>query len=758
MLLGVTLNGQPIPDAALILRAPDGTFYASQRDLHAWRLLVPAGAAIQHLGETYVPLTGIAGLIWRFDERTQALVLQAPPQAFQGSTLTQGQQPGPLPARADAGGFVNYELFSQYTEGAGKPAISGLFEVGLFKGDYGVGVANFLAQNADNARRLVRLDTAWTLDDPKNRTSLRLGDSISRAAATWGRPVRFGGIQYATNFATQPYFSTFPLQSVSGQAVLPSTVDVFVNNALISSKPVPPGPFAIRDLPTITGGGDMRVVVRDVLGRDQVITQPFYASAALLAQGVEDFSYEAGSFRRNFGIDSNDYAGWLAAATYRRGVTSRFTAEVHAEAVRGDGGNQGTQITRSTQGTLGLAGSYLQPTWGVFNLAGAVSASQAGGGHLLGMSFERNVVGAISVNARSQWASAKFTQAGLAPEDAAPRQVSNASISYMTRHFGSVGAGYVMQQTHAGARTELLSVSYNVGLWGRATLGITALKTLSGAASNSIFAFVSFPLGERVNGSVSMRSDSSGGRRDNEAIAQVQKNLPAGEGHGWNVRAGSLGSYAAGVTYQGPYGTYSAETAHVRGQANATRATVAGGVAFIGGSAFAGRRINDSFGVVHLPDYPGTQIYTDNQPTTRVGTDGYAFLPRLRAYEKNRVGINQNDLPLDAKIDALTLEVTPYFRSGLVLTFPVTRASGGLVKIVLEDGKPLPAGATIHIEGQSAVFPVAQDGEAYLTALKEHNRLRVQWRGQSCPLELARPQSDDPLPHLGTLTCRGVRP
>ena len=39
--------------------------------------------------------------------------------------------------------------------------------------------------------------------------SLRLGDSISGASG-WGGAVRFGGVQWATNFSVQPDFVTFP--------------------------------------------------------------------------------------------------------------------------------------------------------------------------------------------------------------------------------------------------------------------------------------------------------------------------------------------------------------------------------------------------------------------------------------------------------------------------------------------------------------------------------------------------------------------
>ena len=69
----------------------------------------------------------------------------------------------------------------------------------------------------------------------------------------------------------------------------------------------------------------------------------------------------------------------------------------------------------------------------------------------------------------------------------------------------------------------------------------------------------------------------------------------------------------------------------------------------------------------------------------------------LRSYEKNSVRIEQADLPFDVQIDAVQLDVVPYFRSGLLVKFPVKRSRGALLSVVLENGEPLPAGAQVQI-------------------------------------------------------------
>jgi len=98
-----------------------------------------------------------------------------------------------------------------------------------------------VARVESGRRSLARLDTTWTRDFPDQLATLRLGDSISTPGA-WGRAMRFGGVQYGTNFSTQPSLVTTPLLAAQGEALVPSTVDVFVNGRQWPAKTVPPGP------------------------------------------------------------------------------------------------------------------------------------------------------------------------------------------------------------------------------------------------------------------------------------------------------------------------------------------------------------------------------------------------------------------------------------------------------------------------------------------------------------------------------------
>jgi outer membrane usher protein len=245
----------------------------------------------------------VPGLRYQLDERTQELNIEGPPDIFAATVLGVPRERFAELGEIHLGGFLNYDLLFQHQDA--DSSLDGVLELGLFH-RLGVGTTTALARDIGDRSAFTRLETTWTADDPGRLSTLRLGDTIGRPGA-WGRLVRFGGVQWGTNFAIQPEFITFPLPTLSGEARIPSTVELFANSALRLQQSVPPGPFEIPNVPLITGAGDVQLVVRDLLGRQRVLVVPYYVSSALLRAGLTDYTFELDFERDNFGIESNDY-------------------------------------------------------------------------------------------------------------------------------------------------------------------------------------------------------------------------------------------------------------------------------------------------------------------------------------------------------------------------------------------------------------------------------------------------------------------
>jgi outer membrane usher protein len=740
-LLEVDINRQELCQTVLVLEDQAGTLYLSSEDLRRWRFRPPlASAAIDYLGNRYFPLSAIADVSHKYDPQALTLLIEVRPEAFAKTTRNTQYDNRSPPVKPSPGGFFNYDLFA--SRGADSTQRSGLFEAGYFN-RYGVGTSTVLADQLGANMRTTRLTTTWTVDYPEKLQTLRVGDAVN-AAGTWGRSLNFGGIQFGSNFGTQPGFITFTPQTAAGQAVLPSTVDIFVNNAMVSRQNVPPGPFSIANLPIVSGAGEVRLVVRDMLGREQVIVQPFYSSQALLRKGLESFSYEFGFVRENLGINSNDYGSWLGTGTYRRGVSERFTGEIHAEAMR-------------NQTTAGAGGDYLIPRIGTLSAYVAGSQAESNRGALALLGIDRQAW-PWSFGARTQWTTAAFTQVGLPAPQLAPVQQSTFNLSYAAGAAGSIGVAYIKQHNRDQDDTRIATLSYSVSLGKLGAFTISALRSLEGIASTTVFAALSIPLGTATTASVSAQSTHGGGVADSrDMTTTLQRNVPSGEGYGYRLQARSDGAKEGNITLQNNVGTYSLGVAQANGSTT-TSVGVSGGVVVAGSDMFMSRRVDQSFAVVRIPDYPNVRILADNQPAGRTDANGNALIPRLRAYDRNMITIDQRDLPLDAEIKSLRVGAVPYFRSGVDVTFPIKHSRGATFTVQLEDGTPLPVGASVQEVGTDATFTAGYAGEVYVTGLGPTTRLRASWSDQSCEFDVRYTRGKDPLPDLGTFICTGVAP
>ena len=738
MWLAVDLNGQQSGEVALFLRQPGGRLLAPAAQLKIWRLRAPADAAVSYHGERYIPLDALTGLSYRIDEDNQIVTIGAPARLFEHVTLNgTGREYVPAPP-SPLGGFLNYDLVA--ANGNGATTVSALLEASLF-GPGGAGVMTYLERYGKEQTQSIRLDTTWTTDHPENADSLRVGDSITGASAWWGGAVHFGGLQWASNYATRPGLITMPLPGVTGEAALPSTLDLYVNNTLRMQSNVPGGPFLINDVPVVTGEGDVRLVVRDLLGHEQTISEPYYASPSLLRAGLQEYSFEAGFARDNYGITSDDYGRALIVGTDKVGLTNELTAEIHSEVLR-------------DQQTVGVAGALLLSTFGVVSTSVAGSHSGQGTGRLLNLGFNRSARW-LSFGGTVEYASRALTRLGLLPGEPVPHLTTQLSANAALGPCGSLSVSRTREDYYNSQSIEIVSARDSVNVGKLSYLSVSVTRAVDNTRDTTIALSFTHALNARTDVSATTTSDSTG----TDTEVHVQQNLPAGRGFGYRViaDAGETNAVDATLDLQGDTGTYELEAREQSG-ATLTQVSASGGFAMLAGHVFPSRHIDDSFAVVEVGDESDVRIYRENQLVGRTNSDGYLLVPGLRSYENNAVGVEQADLPLDVTVDAMQVQAVPNFRSGVLLKFPVERPRGALLAVRLENGELLPTGALVQRAGQKEEFPSGLNGEVYVTGLQDNNQLRASWLGKSCEFTVPYTQSNDPLPRLGPFLCKSVAP
>lgn len=714
VLLSVSVNREPASEPVALLRGPDNQLYATTEQLASWRIKHGGLPTVFHGGDGHYLVNAISGVTVELDEATQTLSIIALPDILQSTRLSYAPVDISDEVVGGTGGFVNYDISAQLAHR--ENSVGGTFEAGVFS-KWGVGIASFVGRWSGKGTELVRLDTHWTIDDPARMRSLRFGDAITRGGVG-GNPLRFSGIQLARNFAVQPGFVTIPLPSLSGSAALPSVVDIYVNDALRDSRSLRPGPFEITELPIITGSGDVQLIVRDLLGREQLFTQSYYASSSLLRRGLHDYSYEVGFLRRSFGQKSHDYGPLMLSATHRYGVSDKLTAEAHVEASK-------------TVQTAGLAANLVLGSIGHVEITSAASRSAIGEGLSGGIRLERRTRG-LSLALSANLNSSRFTSLGWTLERRAPASILQA-FAGIPLGSGSVGLSYVRRDSRIEPDVQYASANASLRLGKLASLHLAARKSVmrNGDLSANV-AFV-LPLGQRT-------SSSAGAAVTNNRLifnTAVQRNVPVGQGVGYDLTAssGDFERIRGRVTAHTNFGAHEGQLSWTDGRMG-VRISTAGGLGTVKGDIFTSRKLDQSFAIVKVGDYQNVRVYADNQLVGRTNRRGTVIIPKLRPYDRNRLQIEVADLPLDADVSGDEQTVRPYGRHGILVDFDVNPSRAALVRVLLDGRTPLPAGSLLKLRGQHREFVSAPGGDVYLTGLSARNVVVASWNGGSCSFEL----------------------
>jgi outer membrane usher protein len=691
MWLAAMLNDVPVGDL-LVMSTADGELWMDHGTVTRLRIVIPAGMQpTEFLARPYYRISALGGaqpVGWKLEQRGAALSLHASAASLVATELSARARGTSVNSATRPGAFLNYDLAATRTSGLSTG--SAVLEAAAFRGP-AVLSHDMAATFDESGSRALRLDSTLTIDFPDRLASLRVGDAIS-SSSSWAQPFRLGGIQWSTNFDTQPELLTMPLPSIAGDAAVPSTVDVFVNGALSSSHQVAGGPFTIHSLPAISGRGEVTAVVRDALGREHRISQPFFSTPQLLRAGLTAHSLELGALRHGYGTADDRYAGAFVDGTWRRGMSDTTTVELHGEYAR-DRSAAGASVAR-TLGRLGTA-----------RLSTALSEYQGGLAGLvdLGVEFQGD---AVSAGFDVRWMEAGFAQLGSEPRSGDRWDVS-AHAGWSSRRFGSFSAAAVVRDGAQEAR--LVSGTYSRQLPGSMFMSVVATHDLFDS-DRSVFAGITRPMGKSKSSELRFQRDGQGRAY---ASAELRRNRSRHHDLGYQIVAahGAEGRSSASLEWQGDAMLVGAEVAERDGVVG-TRAQVSGAVGTVGGEFAALPRIDQNFAILRVPDLPNVPIYLDNMMVARTDSSGRAAVSGLRAYEKNAISIDPLEVPLDAHITKSRVEVVPYGRGGVAVDLAIERSASITARLLREDGTPVPAGTRVTVGERS--FPVGFDGSMYI--------------------------------------------
>jgi outer membrane usher protein len=725
MPVGVTINGRPLPDPALIvLSGPRLMVRAS--DLANWGIALPSGLAPVTLGgEGYLPLDALPGLAARLDEGGTVLAIDAETTRFPRAHYGPAEIALPR-SRVIPAAFLDYDLTAMNDDGA--ISANAVIEAGA-SGAWGVISTTALADTGQ--RGLVRLETSWVRDFPGRRLRLVVGDTMTRPAA-WGQPLRFAGVRLGTDFSLNPTELTYPLPQFSGSALQPSTLQL-VSHAGSESADIAPGAFTYDYRPRFSGAGEVTMTLRDIAGNARTVTRSFYASTSLLRPGLTDASIEAGFQRRDFAMRSFAYGEPFVAAGVRTGLTPAMTAGARIEA----GG-----------GTLagGMEATLVAEPVAELDVSAAVSRSSLGMGSLVRAQLRRDTPD-WSLGFSALRASGAFRQVGDdRPAGPAHREFAlSGSIA-----LGALGAinGGLAQIVDGADVTTIASASWSASLGlAFATLGLQALRH-DGETGLGAFGSLTVPLGPRRHASLIGDGD--------RMAAQYERNAPPGSGAGYRVLAGydrmARGPWAeAAATFVGAPGRFDIQLAQ-RGNSTGLRAEMRGAIVAAGGTIAATPQLGYAMALIDVMADTEVTVTMENQPVaTLAGAGRKVIVTALQPYAANRIGIDGAELPLDQTANLTDKVVAPGWRQMAAIRFGSRPTRPARIQAVDANGAVIPPGLRATQGGNVTVS--GQDGEIYLADLSDRSPIRLSGQGFACSAPIPETLPTDLLTRPLRLVC-----
>lgn len=703
--LTISVNGVTDGEPRLVRESAGLGFFIAEADVVSLALPPGAVTAIVEIdGQRRVRLAQRPGVSIQRDDANGSLLINIDPWLFAPQNLQGNQSAATRIDTGEAALFANYDLFAtrgDYSMQAGQ------FELGTSRGRYSI-ISSALVTTQDSAR----LDTTLRADFPEHRATFGLGDMITSGVAS-ERSVRFAGIQWATDFGTEPGFIPHAMPRANGVAVLPSAVDLYVNGAAVSHRDVSSGPFSIPDVAVPAGTGLIELRVRDALGREQVVTQPFLVSPLLLKPGLTAYSFELGSVREGYAVKSFGYGEAFSAFGLKRGITDEFTLQGGAEVLRDQATMRAAAVKRLGDRMVVQAG-------------GAVSEASARFGYAATLAFE---VTGRRIDFGMSWreSTANFTELASLDPQARLRRTLSGQLSMHLNSSASLSLIHAYREPVEGIRGYVTTASYSISqLFG---------GSINAYASRADFSSHDTTVGVMFTRSNGPRTMSSGFVRDNKGGIGV--NLQAGRtatresAWGWDMdaRSGTDQMVAGRLQALSPWGSGNFQTGLYDGHA-AVSAGWRGGWVWARGITALTPPIYGAIGVVDVPGAANVPIFHGGEDSGRTNKNGELIVTSLRPYQDNELSLDSSNMSVNAWIDSTEMVVRPYARNVVRVRFPVSAATSSFRLKLASDQTAVPSGASATSDGEEV--PVGDDGLVAVPMSTRDSTIQVQWGENGC--------------------------
>jgi outer membrane usher protein len=686
--------------------------------------------------EHYLSLKSVSPpLSYVLDDRAIALRIIAPVDLLPRTNLDLGTTPSGVIHQAGTSGFLNYSA-----------RMTDFEQVDLYQeiGASHDGNLAFSSMYMSSVQGPTRGLTYYAMNERQTLRRVTFGDTFAQTGAL-GSASFVGGVSLARTFDLDPYLVTSPRIGFSGSTLTPSTVDVYINGALVRSEQIAPGSFQLNNLRVTGGRGQATYVIRDVFGREQRIDMPFYMSGSVLAKDLEEYEYTIGAMRENVGTESFGYDRIAFLGRHRIGVTNDLTISGRAEATTDvlSAGPSLTALTPIGQIEVDLGASYERDRG-------------AGGAGFLSYSFlSRYFSGGLFGRALSTRYATLNTPStsdhilrefGLFQSTPVLDRLTLSSQAQFTQYSGRERTWRVSASTGTRLISHLMFLTYG---------SLVGLETDD--RSWEVFGGLSYVFGQRHSTSLQTRLRD----RNGSLTLDANKSLPVGVGYGYrgSVTFDEANSASAAAQYQTSFGRYGTTYTMFDNEEHHVAVEASGAIAIVPGiGVFPTLPVQDAFGVIRVAGVKNVRGYINNQEIGKTDRNGNLVVPNLLSYYGNRLSISSEDVPIRYTLQTTERAIAPPQRGVAVADFPVSTPHfyRGVMRVRMQGNVVVPKHGQLRVrvnEGET-ISPLGDLAEFELADIPSGKQtVWVDFLGGSCEMELDFPDLEDVVIELGEISC-----
>ena len=691
--LTAVVNHKAYPQAVLFYyQKREHILWVAQTTLQQWGVvLLPKGIRRRKMhGQVWLDLKHLPDTHYQVDMSHLKVIATIPARYFREQNIGLKHHKRVRLTPGGYAGFVNVNLYTLYGDHNTQSA-NGLTTLGLLMPSSSLTQSVLIQPESLNPmqrfqEQAVLLNTRYRFDAPGSLTTYVLGND-NTGAAIWSGSVPFGGIKIYKNYGINPAITTFPQPSITGNAALPSTVELSVDNVPISQQTLESGAFQFDNVPVLSGYGVIRITQTNILGQLTVSFVPYFTSPRLLAKGLNTYSIDLGVLREDFGTRSFEYGQGIAVLDYNQGITNHFTAGAHAEVL-------------PSQQTLGSTQSVIIGS-GDGALSEALSQDKGHYGGLMSLSYQyaqvMNVGGSITV------ATPDFTDVSLKEGSfAAPQYTFQAFINYPLNKHNRVQANYFQSQLRSrlpapnlddGLLQQSVSLAYYFSSYRHVNLGVNASWNLRDHRDWQVTASLQYTFNTHVDISLNSAQQADGNRygmslQGTTTQTRHGMSYQVSVNHDDRTHDTELDS---NVNWDNQYGDVSI-FGHVSHRSNHFALRLSSSLVLMDGGIYLTEPVNTGIALVNAKDLPHETVYFNNQSAGQTNTQGKLLVPNLVPYVPNNIVISSKGIPLNLSLAQDHLRVTPGYLQAVHIPFDTKWEKTTVIELVNTQGAPLTMG------------------------------------------------------------------